>query len=180
MGNTPTVTSGLQHEQSTRRSWSWLWEDEYLGIRGAMLLLLGLVAVGVGAWALTRHHAPAPYSMSSDTRPRLPDGTIASGTSISVAEAIARQPAHPVAIHGYFQAAADDRPYLCTRLNDYADCRGNPHLAIAFPYQWLFEGPNRLRGLDTGCCSIGSWSPHPVVLQGRVRGRTLFLLRPSS
>ena len=173
------MTSGLQHEQSARKSWTWLWEGEYLGIRGAMLLLLGLAAVGVGTWALTRHHAPAPYSMSSDTRQRLPDGTIASGASISVAEAVARQPAHPVAIHGYFEAA-DDGPYLCTRLNDYADCRGNPHLAIAFPYQWLFEGPNRLRGLDTGCCSIGSWSPHPVVLQGRVRGRTLFLLRPSS
>ena len=26
------------------------------------------------------------------------------------------------------------------------------------PYRWLFEGPTRLRGLDTGCCSIGSWS----------------------
>jgi hypothetical protein len=33
--------------------------------------------------------------------------------------------------------------------------------------------------LDTGCCSIGWWLPQPVVLKGRVRGRTLFLLRPS-
>ena len=77
--------------------------------------------------------------MSSDTRPRLPNGTIASGTSLSVAEAITRQSARPVAIHGYFEAAADDRPYLCARLNGYADCRGEPHLMIGVPYHWLFE-----------------------------------------
>jgi hypothetical protein len=117
--------------------------------------------------------------MSSDTRLRLPNGTIASGRSLSVAEAITRQSARPVAIHGYFEAAADDRPYLCARLNGYADCRGEPHLVIGVPYHWLFEGRNRLRGLETGCCAIGSWSPHPVVLQGRVRNRTLLLLGPS-
>jgi hypothetical protein len=144
-----------------------------------MLLLLGVFALGVGVWVLTRHHAPAPDSMSSDTRLRLPNGTIASGRSLSVAEAITRQSARPVAIHGYFEAAADDRPYLCARLNGYADCRGEPHLVIGVPYHWLFEGRNRLRGLETGCCAIGSWSPHPVVLQGRVRNRTLLLLGPS-
>jgi hypothetical protein len=117
--------------------------------------------------------------MSSDTRPRLPNGTIATGTSLSVAEAITRQPARPVAIHGYLEAA-DDGPYFCALLNGYADCRGEPHLMIGFPYHWLFEGRNRLRGLETGCCSIGSWSPHPLVLQGRVPGRTLLLLAPSA
>src|SRR5215813_10710078 len=99
---------------------------DYLRTRGALLLVIGYVAlaVGAGAWALTSHDPPAAYSMSGDTRPRLPDGTIASGTSMSVAEAIARRPAHAVAVHGYLMAAADDWPYLCTRLNEFTDCRG--------------------------------------------------------
>jgi hypothetical protein len=108
-----------------RWSWSWLWAGEYLGIRGAMLLLLSVFAVVGGVWVLTRHQAPAPESMSSGTRPRLPDGTIASGPSLSVAEAIARQLTHPVAIHGYIEAAADDRPYLCARLNGYPIAEAN-------------------------------------------------------
>jgi hypothetical protein len=180
--DTATVTSGLQqHRRAARHGpWTseWLWSGEYIGVRGAMLLLLGVFALGVGAWALTKHHAPTPDSMSSDTRPRLPNGTIAPGTSLSVAEAITRHPARPVAIHGYFEAS-DDGPHLCARLNGYSECRGQPHLKIGVPYHWLFKGRNRLRGLETGCCSIGSWSPHPVVLQGKVRDRTLLLLTSS-
>jgi hypothetical protein len=174
------VTSGLQERRSAsqRSTWSWLWASEYLGVRGAGLLLLGVFALVVAAWSFTRHHAPAPDSMSSDTRPRLPNGTIAPGTSLSVADAIRRRPARPVAIHGYFEAAGDDRPYLCARLNGHSDCRGVPHLTIALPARWLFEGRRRLRRLETGCCSIGSWSPHPLVLQGRVRAHTVFLVPP--
>jgi hypothetical protein len=155
------------------------YEGAYFGFRGGMLLLLGLVALGVGFWILTRHHATAPESMSSDSRPRLADGTIASGASISVAEALERRTAHSVAVHGYLEAAADDWPYLCARLNGATDCSGVPHLRLGGHMRWLLKGPDRLRDLDTGCCSIGSWSPHPVVLRGKVRERTLLLFAPS-
>jgi hypothetical protein len=143
-----------------------------------MLLLLTALAVAGGAFGLTRHHARVADSMSSDTRPRQPNGKIASATSLSVAAAIARRPAQPVAVHGYLKAAADDRPYLCARLNGYADCRGVPRLMIGGASHWLFVGRNRVRGLETGCCSIGSWSPHPVVLRGAVRGDTLLVVSP--
>ena len=141
--------------------------------------MLGLAGLLIGLWVLTSHHHATPYSMSSDARPRLPDGTVASDAGINVADAVARQPAHLVAIHGYFEAAADDWPYLCARLNGTPDCRGVPRLRIAGSIQWLLDGPHRLRGLETGCCAIGSWAPRPLVLRGTVRSRTLFLQAPS-
>jgi len=93
--------------------------EGHLGGRGATLLLLGIAALVAGVLVITRHHHPRPYSMSSDTRPRLPDGRVASATGMSVADAIGRQPARLVAVHGYLEAAADDRPYLCARLNGF-------------------------------------------------------------
>ena len=152
--------------------------EGHLGGRGATLLLLGIAALVAGVLVITRHHHPTPYSMSSDTRPRLPDGRVASATGMSVADAIGRQPARLVAVHGYLEAAADDRPYLCARLDGFTDCRGVAHLRIAGSSQWLLVGRNRVRGVETGCCAIGSWSSHPVVLRGRVRDGVLLVQRP--
>jgi hypothetical protein len=91
------------------------------------LLLLGIAALVAGVLVITRHHHPRPYSMSSDTRPRLPDGRVASATGMSVADAIGRQPARLVAVHGYLEAAADDRPYLCGAAADRDDGHRNEH-----------------------------------------------------
>jgi len=159
-----------------RSAWRSMWGAEVFGPRAAVVLLFVLIALVGGILLLTRHREPAPLSMSGDKRPRLPNGSLAPpGTSLGIATAITAQSARPEAIHGYF-LASDDGLFLCTRLNAYADCRGAPRLAIAHANsRWLFAGPDRLKGLDNGCCSIGSWSPHPIVLRGTVRRHTLFL-----
>src|SRR6476619_7018120 len=89
----PTVTWGPQQHPSGARGAaraSWPQTEAHLGTRGAVLLTLGLAGLLIGLWVLTSHHRATPYSISSDARPRLPDGTVASDAGINVADAVAR------------------------------------------------------------------------------------------
>lgn len=161
-----------------RSAWGRLWRGRAAGPGVALSLLLLTLGLIGGFLLLTRHRQPTPFSMSADTQPRLPNGHRPQNAGITIASAIAQQPRQPTSIHGYF-LWSDDGPYLCTRLNDYADCRGAPRLRIAENpnSRWLL---NHIKGLESGCCSIGSWTRSPLILRGAVRRHTLFLAAPSS
>ena len=100
------------------------------------------------------------------------DGTKATESALTVAQALRRQPQKPVYVVGYMLAPRDDLPRLCTRLNDYADCRGAPAVVLDDSKVNLDQS----RALHVGCCATGFWSPHPVVLHLQFDGRRAVVL----
>lgn len=139
-------------------------------------ILVALVVVGVAVVSLSRRH-PLPY-MSGDSRVTLIDGRTAPDTSIDIAEAIALQSRRPRLVRGYLVAPMDDRPRLCARIVEYVDCRGEPRLLIANlgPGALFGYGPQPIKGLKHGCCSVGFWSPRRLAVRGVVVGNTLYLV----
>jgi hypothetical protein len=151
---------------------AWERSPRGLGIGLAVCTLLALVAAA--AFVLTRPSTKV-YGMSGDTRVTLPNGRAAPSNTLSVAEALAVQPKHPRLVHGYLLSPMDDAARLCSRLNEYADCRGAPRLLIAnLSPDALFGGV--IKGLKQGCCATGFWSPRPIALRGIVVGHTLYLI----
>jgi hypothetical protein len=69
-------------------------------------------------------------------------------------------------VHGYFFDPWDDVARICSKAHD-TTCEGKSLVVVgADPYQ--------IPELEVGCCSIGFYSKHEIVLEGRLRrGRLL-------
>lgn len=113
-----------------------------------------------------------PYETESGSATRL-DGTKAAVHALTVSEARRLRPQRPVYVRGYLLAPRDDEKRLCTRLEESGDCRGAPSLVLDVSRVNL----DTARALKRGCCSLGLWSPHPLVLRLQFqRGRRALLL----
>ena len=93
--------------------------------------------------------------------PKRLDGSDATITSMTVADAVARPEGTLAYVRGQLVVPVDDVPVLCTRFHEDTGC-GRPSLVLANRNDDL----RRLAApvLDHGCCARGSWSPGPVVL----------------
>ncbi len=98
------------------------------------------------------------------------DGEKSTGEAMSIAEAVRLRPKEPVYVRGYLLAPFDDVHQLCTRQQS-GRCHA-PSLTLDTSAIDLFEAD----ALEAGCCSIGYWSPKPVVLRVQFRGRTARVL----
>ena len=111
-----------------------------------------------------------PYETESGPATRL-DGTTPATHAWTVSEVVRLQPRRPVYVQGYLLAPRDDKPRLCTRLTEPGACHGA--LVVDLSGVDLPVGDV----LEAGCCSLGFWSPRPVVLQLRLRrGRPALVL----
>jgi hypothetical protein len=121
--------------------------------RGLPAVLLAAVLSGCGG-------SLEPYETESGSATRL-DGTKAAVQALTVSEAVLLRPQKPVYVRGYLLAPWDDERRLCTRLKEGGDCRGAPFLVLDVSKVNL----DVARALEAGCCSLGLWSPHPLVLR---------------
>lgn len=113
-----------------------------------------------------------PYETEGGSATHL-DGTKAAVQALTVSEALRVRPENPVYVRGYLLAPRDDETRLCTRLTESGDCRGAPSLVLDS------SGVNldAARALEAGCCALGLWSPHPLVLRLQFeRGRRVLVL----
>lgn len=133
----------------------------------------GLPLVIVLAAALSGCGGSAePYETQGGSATRL-DGTKATVQALAVSEAVRLDPQEPVYVRGYLLAPRDDVTRLCTRLKENGDCRGAPSLVLDASKVDL----DAARALEAGCCSLGLWSPHPLVLRLQFqRGRRVLVL----
>jgi hypothetical protein len=99
-----------------------------------------------------------PYETEPGAATRL-DGTKAPVQGLSVAEALRLHPQEAVYVRGYLLAPYDDKPRLCTRLSETGKCDG----ALVLDLSGVdLEVGDTLRA---GCCSLGLWSPRPLVVR---------------
>lgn len=123
-------------------------------------LVVALVAVlsGCGGGSVE------PYETRDGSATRL-DGTKVTIPALAVSEAIRLRPQEPFYVRGYLIAPPDDEDMLCERLQETGDCRGAPALVVDTSRVDLWGA----KALEEGCCAIGLWSPHPVVLRVNLR-----------
>ena len=129
-----------------------------------------VVAIALAAAAAGCGGEPHPYE-TKDGEPTRLDGEKATGEALSIAEAVQLHPKEPVYVGGYLLAPFDDAHRLCTQLEETGRCR-EPSLTLDTSAVDLFEAD----ALEEGCCSIGHWSPKPIVLRLRLRGKTARVL----
>ena len=116
------------------------------------------------------HGELQPYE-TKDGEPIRLDGERAEGEALGIAEAVRRRPKQPLFVRGYLLAPYDDTDRLCTELEETGLCR-EPSLILDTSAVDLFEAD----ALEHGCCAIGHWSPKPIVLRVRFRGKTARVL----
>jgi hypothetical protein len=131
---------------------------------GLLLGLLATVLIGCGG-------SIEPYETRGGSATRL-DGSKATVETLAVSEALRLHPEEPVYVRGYLLAPPDDENRLCTRLEESGACLGDS-LVVDTSRVDLYGAP----ALEEGCCAIGLWSPHPLVLRLRLeRGRRALVL----
>ena len=131
---------------------------------GLLLVLLAAVLTGCGG-------SIEPYETQGGAATRL-DGSKATVRPLAVSEALHLHPEEPVYVRGFLLAPPDDDDRLCTRLEENGACRGDS-LVVDTSRVDLWSAP----ALEAGCCAIGLWSPHPVVLLLRLEpGRRALVL----
>jgi hypothetical protein len=91
---------------------------------------------------------------------------------MSLAQATRVRSPRPILVHGYFQDPWDDIARLCAGL-DEGRCV-EPSIEIRG------LDPERVVGLEEGCCSIGFWSEHELVIRGVVADSVFYVLRDAS
>ena len=129
-----------------------------------------VVAVALAAAAAGCGGELQPYE-TKDGEPTRLDGEKATGEALGIAEAVRLHPKQPVYVRGYLLAPFDEADQLCTQLEETGLCR-EPSLALDTSAVDLFEAD----ALEEGCCSIGHWSPKPIVLRVQFRGKTARVL----
>lgn len=133
--------------------------------RVALALLLAAGLAGCGS--------PEPYQ-TKDGGPARVDGTEPSVDSITIGEASRGSVPRLAYVEGYLMLPYDDVGRLCTRISAGGACV-RPSLVLDNPSDDL----RRLGApvLEHGCCSVGAWSPDPVVLHVWLRpGRRAHVL----
>jgi hypothetical protein len=128
-----------------------------------------LVAAALAA-AAGCHGELQPYE-TKDGEPTRLDGEKSAGEALGIAEAVRLHPKQPVYVSGYLLAPFDDADQLCTQLEETGFCR-EPSLTLDTSAVDLFEAD----ALEHGCCSIGHWSPKPIVLRVQFRGKSAQVL----
>jgi hypothetical protein len=112
-----------------------------------------------------------PYETSAGWPTRL-DGEQTTVDALDIGDARRLHPEEPIFVVGYLLAPYDVAPpRLCTRLEESGLCR-EPSLPLLADVDLLTEAP----ALEHGCCATGLWSPKPVVLRVRFRGRLAHVL----
>ena len=143
----------------------------------ARRMTTALVARGLPAVLLAAHLCGCggsfePYETDGGSATRL-DGTKAAVQALTLSEAVRLRPQKPVYVRGYLFAPRDDEKRLCTRLKESGNCRDAPSLVLDVSRVNL----DAARALKAGCCSLGLWSPHPLVLRLQFqRGRRVLVL----
>jgi predicted small lipoprotein YifL len=89
-----------------------------------------------------------------DNGPPIPPDALAVEDALRVAPREAK-------VYGYFFDPRDDVARICSKKDEYGDCTGSSLLVIG-------ADPYALPDLEEGCCSIGFYSKHKIVLQGLV------------
>jgi hypothetical protein len=102
--------------------------------------------------------------------PKLLNGQPAPRTGMSLAEATRVRTPRPILVHGYL--SWNDVRRLCTRLEEWA-CIG-PSIEIRG------LDPKRVVGVKEGCCSVGYWTDHELVIRGVVVDRAFYVLKDAS
>lgn len=130
---------------------------------GLVLVLLSTLLVGCGSFD--------PYETQGGTPTRL-NGSEATVRALTVSEALHAHPSEPVYVLGYLIAPPDDEHRMCARLEKSGACRGDS-LVVDTSRVDLWAAS----ALEAGCCAIGLWSPHPLVLRLRLKhGRRALVL----
>ena len=101
--------------------------------------------------------------------PKLLNGEPAPRAGMSIAQATHVRSSRPILVHGYLNAPPDDVDRLCTGL-DVGACV-QPSIEIRG------LDPERIVGLKEGCCAIGYWSAHELVIRGVVVNGAFYVLR---
>lgn len=114
--------------------------------------------------------APEPYETKAGSPTRL-NGDKAPNDALDVSEALRRRPQGPAYVRGYLLAPRDDSTRLCARLERSGLCHG-PSLILDTSAVDL----DAAQALESGCCSLGLWSPWPVVLRLEFRRHTVRIL----
>jgi hypothetical protein len=122
----------------------------------ATLLVLVLVVASACGGSLE------PYETTRGSATYL-DGKVSTVPSLALSEVVKQERQNAVYVHGYLLAPRDDEPRLCTRLEKSGACR-SPSV-ILDTTQVHLDGAE---ALEHGCCSLGFWSPHPLVLRVKV------------
>ena len=87
------------------------------------------------------------------------NGDPALRTGISVAQATRVHHGRTILVHGYLEAPRDDIMRLCAGFD--GGCV-EPSIEVRR------LDPARVPGLEEGCCSLGEWSEHELVIPGVV------------
>jgi hypothetical protein len=139
----------------------------------AGLAAMGLPVVVLVAAVLSGCAGSLDAYETEDGSPTFLDGTEPKVQTFTVSEAVRVRPQEPVYVEGYLLAARDDDTRLCTVLSSDGHCRAAPSLVVDARRMNL-DGAS---ALEAGCCALGLWSPHPVVLRLRFRrGRPALVL----
>jgi hypothetical protein len=104
--------------------------------------------------------------------PRLLNGEPAERVGMSLAEATRVRSPRPVVVHGYLDAPWDDVARLCTALDE--------GLCLEPSIEIRGLVPERVVGLEEGCCSVGFWSEHELVMRGVIVDGAFHVLRDAS
>ena len=122
------------------------------------LLVVVLLAAALGGCS----DSFEPYETEDGSATRL-DGTRPPIQTLAISEAMRLHPRRPVYVRGFLLAPFDDKPRLCARLRETGACHGA--LVLDLSRVDLRVGDV----VEAGCCSLGLWSPRPVVLRLQLR-----------
>jgi hypothetical protein len=142
------------------------------GTRNIRLVVESVCIVVVLAASLTGCGGSLePYETEDGPATRL-DGTEHTAQVLAPSDALRLHPQQPVYVRGYLLAPPDDVDRLCTQVEKGGVC-GGAYLIVDTSRVDSYASP----ALEAGCCALGLWSPHPLVLRLRVeRGRRAVVL----